>query len=322
MPLTVRRQCPRGGMAAVSLSSLRSAGFALLIYIGAIAVRMLIDHASPGEWYFATFYPAVALAGYFCGLRWGIAVLALSAMTGAYWGMIGGAEAEQFELLGAFWFILTSGINLALVYQLEMTSSRLVAHDANLTLINRELEHRINNLCAVILSICLQTLKSRKTKDEMIVAIQGRVNAVAAAIGRLSSAATDDADLRDLVMDLVLPVAPDPGRLEMHGPRLRLDAQAATPLALVLHELATNALKHGAWAKAEGQILLHWQAVSGARGRELEFRWRECGGPAVMPPQSEGLGRKLIEHGLGSAEVDYDLREDGLVCTIRLPLTA
>jgi len=119
---------------------------------------------------------------------------------------------------------------------------------------------------------------------------------------------------------LLLGGQPDP-RIVWAGPSVLLEGQVALHLALVLHELGTNARKHGALSTPAGQVSARWEARSTASPR-LVFDWRESGGPNVKAPTSRGFGSLLIEQSLqthgGIVSVSY--AETGLVCTIDLPL--
>jgi CheY-like chemotaxis protein len=129
------------------------------------------------------------------------------------------------------------------------------------------------------------------------------------------------ADVMELVSEQVLIGAPNDDRISYSGPLLMLDAQAAMHLALVLHELATNARKHGALSVPTGRLSVTWQVRTNG-GCSLLLSWKESNGPKVSAPSTHGFGRTLIEqtvraHG-GEASVDY--RTDGLTCEIKLPL--
>ena len=129
------------------------------------------------------------------------------------------------------------------------------------------------------------------------------------------------ADVMELVSEQVLIGAPNDNRISCSGPLLVLDAQAAMHLALVLHELATNARKHGALSVPTGRLSVTWQVRMNG-GRSLLLSWKESNGPKVSAPSAHGFGRTLIEqtvraHG-GEASVDY--RTDGLTSEIKLPL--
>jgi two-component system CheB/CheR fusion protein len=140
--------------------------------------------------------------------------------------------------------------------------------------------------------------------------------AIAAAQDVLSAASSEGADLHELITELASTLAPDRGRLEIEGAPVRLAAGITTPFALILHELATNALKYGAWSQDSGKVQVSWSLAEGT----LSFRWRERDGPVIAPPMREGLGRTLIKSSLPGATVSHDLKADGLECRIELPL--
>ena len=129
--------------------------------------------------------------------------------------------------------------------------------------------------------------------------VSGRIMAVAAAQDLLSAAAKEGADLHELVTALVKTLAPHESRLKISGRPARLPADSTTPFALILHELATNGLKYGAWSAEKGYVAMSW-TVENAR---LDFVWREHDGPAVAPPPREGLGSVLIKQGLPTGTV-------------------
>lgn len=114
--------------------------------------------------------------------------------------------------------------------------------DEQLTLINRELKHRIKNLFSITNSICLRTIKGGGSVEDMSQAVSGRILAIALAQDLLSATATEGADLGELVHALVATLATEPSCLDVEGPAVKLPVDATTPMALVLHELATNAL--------------------------------------------------------------------------------
>jgi two-component system CheB/CheR fusion protein len=151
--------------------------------------------------------------------------------------------------------------------------------------------------------------------------VAGRILAIAAAQEFLSATAKDGVSLADLVAALVTPLAPDASRLRTSGPSVILPSQVATPFALVLHELSTNALKHGAWSSEYGHVHIAWraEAAESARGH-LVLMWHERDGARVAPAVRQGLGSALIKDGLPGAQVSHDLNPEGLTCQIVLPL--
>ena len=121
------------------------------------------------------------------------------------------------------------------------------------------------------------------------------------------------AELRALALNILQPMAPKPDKLVVEGPAVHLPTEATTPFALVLHELATNAIKHGAWS-TEGRVNLSWQMQDGA----LVVTWQELGGPSVTPPDRNGLGTSLIRSAIPRAKIDYELPPHGVECRISL----
>jgi two-component system CheB/CheR fusion protein len=146
-------------------------------------------------------------------------------------------------------------------------------------------------------------------------AASGRILAIASAQDLLSTTASEGAGLEELVQKLVSSLAPSPSRIRVEGTPFRLSADTTTPFALILHELATNALKYGAWTKENGSVHVQWTTSSDV----LRFRWREHDGPVLAPPVREGLGRKLIKSSLPGARVEHSFKSDGLQCEIDLP---
>jgi two-component sensor histidine kinase len=288
---------------------------ALGIFIAAVIARLLIDFVVPGELPFITFFPAVFLAGYYFGHGPGVLVLALSTLVGTLWVAPFGYHPASIYWASAFLFLVVGGLILFLVAALATAHKKLQWQERRLEMINRELKHRIKNLFAIADSVCQQTISAGGSTKEMSRAVSGRIRAISSAQELLSSDATEGAELTELVQKLVSNLAPSPSRIRIEGRQLRLPAETTTPFALVLHELATNALKYGAWTKDGGWIHVTWCAAE-----LLQFRWREHDGPTLAPPVREGLGRKLIKSSLPGARVEHSFKSDGLECEIDLPL--
>jgi PAS domain S-box-containing protein len=184
-----------------------------------------------------------------------------------------------------------------------------------------ELAHRVKNTLATVQAIANQSLVRAKSPPDFVSSFTGRLQALAKAHTLLTRSKMQGADVMELVSEQVLIGAPNDDRISYSGPLLMLDAQAAMHLALVLHELATNARKHGALSVPTGRLAVTWQVRTNG-GCSLLLSWKESNGPKVSAPSAHGFGRTLIEqtvraHG-GEASVDY--RTDGLTCEIKLPL--
>jgi len=112
----------------------------------------------------------------------------------------------------------------------------------------------------------------------------------------------------------------DPQRLRLQGDPVILPPDLATPFGLVLHELATNAAKYGAFSVDKGQVLLKWSLDAGNGNRLFMVTWKEAGGPRVSAPKRTGFGGTLIERSLPGAKVRREFKPGGVICTIELEL--
>ena len=126
------------------------------------------------------------------------------------------------------------------------------------------------------------------------------------------------ADLHKLVSAELTPYTAEPARLRIKGEIVSLPPDLATPFGLVLHELGTNAVKYGALSKEKGYVEIDWTVNGAAKGKSLEFRWREVDGPPVKRPSAEGFGSHLIRQVLRGATVQHQYRPGGVTCEITL----
>ena len=138
----------------------------------------------------------------------------------------------------------------------------------------------------------------------------------------MSSSRWAGAELRDLVTQELAPYRRGDGtRVNIEGPNLLLEPNAAQTIAVVCHELATNAAKYGALSVADGRIVVAWTSTSEGR---LVLRWNETGGPPVTKPTHEGFGTrvvgKMVQQSKG--EVRFDWRPEGLACEVAMFVNA
>ena len=188
-------------------------------------------------------------------------------------------------------------------------------------LLLEELNHRVKNTLATVQAIANQSLRRTKNPSDFVPRFTGRIQALARAHALLAHTASTGAELKDLVQDQILFGAVEDDRVSCSGPLLKLDSHVALHLALVLHELGTNARKYGALSVATGQVSISW-GVRTNGGRSLLLEWKESGGPRVSAPSARGFGSTLIEQTLqtcgGEASIQYDAT--GVSCAIRLPI--
>jgi two-component sensor histidine kinase len=154
-------------------------------------------------------------------------------------------------------------------------------------------------------------------------AIEGRVAALARAQTLLAEEHWYGADLRALLRGELAPFLAGQ-RADLDGPRVSLPAGMVQPLAMVAHELATNAVKHGALSVSEGRISVSWQVEGSASGGVLRLHWEEHGGPPVQePPARQGFGSRVLEgtvQGQLGGAVSLSWKRTGLVCELKVPL--
>lgn len=183
-------------------------------------------------------------------------------------------------------------------------------------LLLNEMKHRVKNTLATVQAIAMQTLRGASRAE--LTAFGARLGALASAHDLLTLESWNRIALNDVIAEAVAPFREkDRDRIVLSGSAsASLDGTKSLLLAMVLHELATNAVKYGALSNGSGQVRLDWSvdAQSGC----ARLCWQESGGPPVSPPERKGFGSLLIERSLGNARFDY--RAEGLVCTWEVSL--
>jgi PAS domain S-box-containing protein len=162
--------------------------------------------------------------------------------------------------------------------------------------LTREMSHRMKNSFAMVQSIVGQSLRTASSVAEARDSIGTRIEALARAQDILTQTSGTHAAIGEVVRDALAPYRTGEGRFDVTGPELELTAQQVVGLSLALHELATNAVKHGALSEPGGCVDITWQHTE---DNGFVFDWREHGGPAVTPPTRTGFGTRLIERIVG-----------------------
>ena len=190
-------------------------------------------------------------------------------------------------------------------------------------ILTEELSHRVKNTLATVQAIASQSLARARSPRDFVSSFGGRLQALANAHTLLTRTQMQGADMMVLVNEQVLVGATNGERISCSGPLLVLEPQTAVHLALVLHELATNARKYGALSVPDGRLSVTWEMRTNG-GCSLHLAWNESDGPKVSAPRGRGFGRALIEHTVRShgGHVSVHYHRDGLTCEIDLPLPA
>jgi two-component system CheB/CheR fusion protein len=184
-----------------------------------------------------------------------------------------------------------------------------------------ELTHRVKNTLAVVQAITHQTLRTSTSPADFVALLDGRLAALGRAHSLLADSHWQGADLGELARQQLAPYAADqPDRVRIDGAPVSLPVALATPFGLVLHELATNAAKHGSLGKSSGSLDLSWSVAANGDERVLSLVWREKGGRKVKPPGKVGFGSTLIDSAIPTAVVKRQYRPEGLECVIEVAL--
>ncbi|CAA7614941.1 CheR family methyltransferase [Magnetospirillum sp. UT-4] len=203
--------------------------------------------------------------------------------------------------------------------------SDMVKAEERQRLLVAELNHRVKNILSVVASMAAQMARRSTSVAEFAEGFVGRIHGLAKTHDILSAKEWSDVDLAELLQAELDAFILDAARASLNGPKVELRPQVATTLGIVIHELATNAVKYGAFANRIGRLRVEWAFDTGKNGRDLVLTWTESGGPPVEPPERTGLGSELIRRSLdfelgGRAAIDY--RPEGVVVTLVIPATA
>ncbi len=197
------------------------------------------------------------------------------------------------------------------------------AAEAHQRFLLQELSHRSKNLLSITQAIADQTLRHCTDLKEFQKRFDGRLRGLAASNTLLASGDWRGSSLGALVELQLAPfVDLQSPQIEIGGPRVDLTAEAAQAIGLALHELATNAVKHGALSVAPGRLSVSWQVDQTLKVGALKLDWRERAGPAVTVPKRTGFGhvvmKKMIEQAVrGTVEIDFS--REGLHWSLQAP---
>lgn len=184
-----------------------------------------------------------------------------------------------------------------------------------------ELSHRVSNTLAVVQAMARQTLRTAGSERDFVDLFEGRLEALSRAHNLLVEARWEGTEFGKLARSqLAAYLADDQHRLRLQGDSVILSPDVATPFGLVLHELATNAAKYGAFSVETGRVCLSWTFDVGNGNRLFRVTWQEAGGPPVSAPKRTGFGGALIERSLPGAIVLREFNADGVICTFELEL--
>jgi PAS domain S-box-containing protein len=190
--------------------------------------------------------------------------------------------------------------------------------EAHISVLAREAEHRAKNVLATVQAVV--NLTEAETVADFKNAVEGRLQALANVHTLFVESRWSGAELHDLITKELAPYRKGDGtRVAIEGPALKLEPSTAQTIAVVFHELTTNAVKYGALSVGMGRIGVSWTRPEIGR---LVVRWTETGGPVVRPPTRKGFGTRVMANMIHQAggEIQFDWHPAGLTCQIALPV--
>lgn len=287
--------------------------YVLLLVAVPTLLRVAMQPMLGATLWFPTYYPAIMIAALLLDWRAALAVLLLSALAADLLFVSFGASSGLQNAVSIGIFMLAAGLILLMATALRTALVRLEDANQRERVLNDELRHRMRNMLAVVQGLAYQTMHSGSTEPADFYAnLEGRLGALGRAHGLLASGDWENYDLATLVDEALAPFN-NSRRISIAGAKCTIGAASCIPLVLLLHELATNALKYGALSNGSGHVAVRWDAHD-----HIVLEWIERDGPPVAPPKRRGLGSRLIAKQPGLEAVDLRFEPRGVTCLIQL----
>jgi two-component sensor histidine kinase len=305
----------RGWRGTSQPSPLFSIGFAASCLALATAARWCLSLIRP-DVFFTPYFPAVFFATAFGGFRIGIA----TALAGGTLGValnFSDAPTDFARVALLIIFLAVCGLTIwgvehyrSIASRQREISKRLIQEEAYRKLVVDELQHRLKNKLSTIHAVLHQVLQDH---PQIWASIDPRIRALSATDDLIARVDGSGCDIKDLLLSELGPYGHV--RFTLNGNPLFLPAKLAVSLALIFHELATNAGKYGAFSSARGLLQVSW-SVSDDR---LNITWDETEGPAVGAVGEAGFGTKLLQSALGpfDGKTDIAFLKTGVHCTMQ-----
>ena len=297
-------------------SPLFSFGFSVSCLALSTAARWLLAMLRP-DVYFTPYFPAVLFTTALGGYRAGIATSIVGAMFGVAmnFGEVPVGPLSRLALLTIY--AIVCGLTIwgvehyrSVAADQRAISERLIQEEEYRKLVVDELQHRLKNKLSTIHAVLHQVLQNQ---PQVWATIDHRMRALAATDELILKADGGGCDIKDLLLSELGPYGHV--RFTLNGDRLLLPAKLAVSLALIFHELATNAGKYGAFSSERGLLQVSWSMT----GDRLNITWDETEGPSIGEVGKPGFGTKLLESALrpfgGKTEISY--LKTGLHCTMQ-----
>jgi two-component sensor histidine kinase len=277
-------------------------------------VRVGLGLISPDSAVFAPYYSATLVAALVGGAEAGMFAAGLGGLA-AYWFFVPPHwSAASFRLEQFISLVLYGTSSVVIIWAAQSYRGlleRLRSEEVARQLLNLELVHRIKNILAGVQGIIGQALRGQ---EGILEAVSGRLAALGATNDLLIKTEWQSAPLREMLLREFAPYGCT--RFHLTGEDIECPRDLAVALALIIHELTTNAVKYGSLSSSFGQVAIAWGLMSG----RFTLEWIESGGPKPIPPTREGFGSKLLRSGLRqfNGSVDRRFDQSGLRCRISL----
>jgi two-component sensor histidine kinase len=305
----------RGWQGASRPSALFSVGFAVSCLALSTAARWSLSEIR-SDIFFTPYIPAVLFATAFGGLRIGIATAVLGGALGTVVNF-GDTAADFARMALLVIYLIVCGFTIwgiehyrSIATQQREISKRLIQEEEYRKLVVDELQHRLKNKTSTIHAVLHQVLHDQ---PQIWAAIDHRIRALSATDDLIAKVDASGCDIRDLLISELGPYGHV--RFTLNGNSLFLPAKLAVSLALMFHELATNAGKYGAFSSARGLLQVSGSVTDG----RLNIAWDETEGPAVEAIGNAGFGTKLLMSALtafdGRTEISF--LKTGVHCTMQ-----
>jgi two-component sensor histidine kinase len=289
--------------------------FAFLCVAAATTLRWAVDLIAPDATPFATYYPAVLIAALVADVSAGTFAALLGAFM-SWWAFIPPrlewSIASKDHLTSVMLFLAAAALIIWVASQYRKVVRQLDEEERYRQVVVDELGHRVKNKLATIYAILRHELRGH---NEIWHSVSGRLRALSAADDFLVKSDGKGVDLRQILEMEMEPY--DSSRISLHGDPVLLFAKVPTVLALIFHELATNAAKYGALSAPGGRLSISWRTAAD----QTEIEWVESGGPEVIVPTRRSFGSNLIERSLGvfggAAKIEFV--RSGVICRMTLP---
>ena len=300
----------------ISPGSAEAYAFATILVLVASLLRWALGLVTGELQAFTTFYPAVLFAALLGGAGPGLLATVLGGFIcwweflPPYTSLLPLSRSDTVNLLAYF---ISSGLIVWATDHYRRLTKRLKDEERFRKLAVDELAHRLKNKVATIQSIISFRLRDNpEVRDD----INGSLAALMATDDLISSTQGRGAPFREVLSAELAPY--DMARISLAGPDCLLSPKLALTMALLVHELATNAAKYGALSAPAGRLSINWSLAN----QRLNVTWRESDGPPVSPPSHQGFGTRLFQRALEQFEgkVDTAFEPSGLICRLSVVL--